>query len=682
MAKDPICGMYVEETEGALKTVVRGQEYYFCSETCMREFLAPELEFKNTKAMTALSFALGIPTLILTWMSILPPSIPTNLVLFLLATPVQFVAGWRFYRGMLHAIRARSANMDTLIATGTTAAWTYSTIDTFLPGFLPPATYYEVSALIIAFILLGRTLEHSLRRRASDAIRKLLELQPTTARLLRDGVEVEVPIEEVKVGDVVVVKPGDRVPVDGVIIEGSSYVDEKMITGESMPVAKYVGDEVIGGTINLSGVLKVRATKVGTDTVLAQIVKIVEEAQASKAPVERLADKVSAYFVPIVVTIAIASFLFWYVVLGEFLRGLTSFIAVLIVACPCALGLATPAAIVVGTGKGAENGVLIKGGEVIERMARIDTVVFDKTGTLTVGEPSVTEVVTMGSIDEAELIRYAASAEKMSQHPIAQAIVRRCEELGIQILELERFEEFPGEGVVAQICGKRVLVGNQRLFERFGVPYEAVSGLVNQMSERGETVAMVGIDGQVVGVIAVSDRPKANASEAIGELKRMGFKVVMLTGDNERTANAIARSLGIDEVVAHVRPDEKVKVIKSLQDSGRKVVMVGDGINDAPALAQADVGIAIGSGTDVAIESGNVVLISDDLRDVVGALRLGRATIRKVKQNLIWAFLYNTALIPVAASGFLNPILAGIAMAMSSISVVSNSLTLKRLRWR
>lgn len=677
MAKDPVCGMFVAESEDALKATVRGTTYYFCSESCLASFMAPEIELRRIKWLTVLSFALGIPTLVLTWMPLSIPAIPTSILLFLLATPVQFIAGSRFYRGMIHAFRARTSNMDTLIAIGTTAAWGYSAIVTFIPGVLPEALYYEVAALIIAFILLGRYLEHLVRRKASDAIRKLMELQPSTARVVRDGIEMELPVEEVVVGDMIVVKPGERIPVDGVVVEGLTSVDEKMITGESIPVAKEPGSEVIGGTINLGGMIVVRATKVGADTTLSQIIKLVEEAQAAQAPVERLANRVASIFVPVVVAVALSSLAIWTLLYGETIRGLTSFIAVLIIACPCALGLATPAAIVVGTGKGAERGILIKGGEVLERAQRIDAVVLDKTGTITKGVPSVAEVVPLNGFEEATVVKLAASAELGSQHPLADAIVRYARKLGIEPVRPKSLEEIPGHGVAAMVEEDLVLVGNKTLLERKGVSFEAAEPEVERLESMGYTVVFVAVNGVLAGLIGVFDELREGSAEAVSRLRQMGLRVLMVTGDNERVARAVAERVGITEVLANVKPQDKLNVVKMLQQQGLRVAMVGDGINDAPALTQADLGIAIGSGTDIAVESGGIVLIKDDPVDIARAVTLSRLTMRKIKQNLFWAFIYNTALIPVAAIGILNPILAAIAMALSSVSVLTNSLSLK-----
>lgn len=682
VAKDLVCGMYVVENEDALKLERKGTTYYFCSNTCLLEFQQPEKEMRKLRSLTALSFALGVPALVFTWVLPFPVTVlPNNVWLFLLATPVQFIAGWRFYRGLFHAVRARSANMDTLIAIGTTAAWLYSTVVTFVPGVFPEGVYFEVSALIIALILLGKLLEHVVKGKASDAVRKLLELQARTARVLRDGQEVEIPVEEVRVGDIMAVRPGEKIPTDGEVMEGHSAVDEKMITGESLPVDKKPGDKVIGSTINREGVLKVRATNVGQDTALAQIVRIVEEAQVARAPIERIADVVSSYFVPIVVFVAIASFVGWYFIAGKPVNfALTAFIAVLIIACPCALGIATPAAIVVGTGKGAENGILIKGGEHLENAQKTRAVVFDKTGTLTKGEPSVTDIVPFAGFSENELLITAASAEKNSEHPIGEAIVNEAKTRGLNLEEPIDFEAVPGHGVRATINGKKVLLGNRSLMKSNGLDYGAIEPDLERLENGGKTAMILALDGKTLGILAVADTLKENSARTVQKLKQMGIEVIMLTGDNERTAKAIAKNLGIDRVLSEVKPPEKAEVIKKLQAEGKTVAMIGDGVNDAPALAQADIGIAIGSGTDVAVETGGVVLIKDDPLDVVTAIQLSKKTMSKIKQNLFWAFIYNVVLIPVAGLGFLNPILAGAAMALSSVSVVTNSLTLRRFR--
>jgi len=688
--------MYVDEATSTLTGIVRGRTYYFCSETCLETFTAPEREMKRLKRMAALSLGIGFPLFVVAlgmglgwfWADLMEPM---NLVFFVLATPVQFVAGWRFYRGTWDAIRNRSANMDVLIAIGTTAAWGYSAIVTFLPFLgvrgISSETYYDTAAVIIGLILLGKYFEELAKGRASDAIRKLMDLAPRTAHVLRDGREEEVPVELVQVDDLVVVRPGERVPVDGLIVEGYSALDESMITGESIPVEKGVGDVAIGATINKTGLLKIRATRVGADTTLNQIIKLVEDAQVARAPIQKLADRVSAFFVPSVVAIATFTFFWWYIPMGQSVaHALVFFIAVLIIACPCALGIATPAAIMVGTGKGAENGLLIKGGEYLEKAHKLTTIVFDKTGTLTKGEPSVTDVVPLGSLSEHDLLHLAASAEKGSEHPLGEAIVRAAIERGLPVEDPQDFEAIPGHGIRARIGSRAVLLGNRKLMAQAGIPTDAAEASVQALENDGKTAMLLAVDGELAGVLAVADTLKEHSAEAVRALKAMGLEVLMLTGDNRRTAEAIARRAGVDLVLAEVLPGEKVEKIKELQAQGKVVAMVGDGINDAPALAQADVGIALGSGTDVAMEAGGIVLIKDDLRDVVASIQLSRKTVGKIRQNLFWAFFYNTALIPLAAGVLagvgivLNPIIAGAAMGFSSVSVVMNSMTLRRFK--
>ena len=695
MATDPVCGMYVDEGTH-LTAVVRGRRYYFCSETCLEAFSAPEKEIARLKRLTLFSLGIGIPLFVIGfgqglgwWLGGLEE--PVNLVFFALATPVQFVAGYRFYRGFLDAIRNKSANMDVLIAIGTTAAWAYSVVVTFLPflgvTLTEKGTYYDTAAVIVGLILLGKFLEEIAKGKASDAIRKLMDLAPRTARVVRDDREEEIPVEQVQVNDLVIVRPGERIPVDGVVVGGLSAVYEAMITGEPISAEKKVGDTAIGATINQTGLLRIRATHVGADTTLNQIIKLVEDAQASRAPIQRLADRVAAVFVPAVVGIAALTFFLWSVPLGESVaHALVFFIAVIIIACPCALGIATPAAIMVGTGKGAENGLLIKGGEYLEKAHKLTTVVFDKTGTLTKGRPSVTDVIRVGGLSDDEILRLAASAEKGSEHPLGEAIVRAAAERHLRLEDPTDFEAIPGQGVRARIGDRHVLLGNRTLMASAGIPAHAAESVLESIEEQGKTAMILAVDGKVAGVIAVADTLKDHSGAAVRALKAMGIEVIMLTGDNRRTAEAIARQLGIDRVIAEVLPAQKVDVIKELQKRGQVVAMVGDGINDAPALAQSDVGIALGSGTDVAMEAGGIVLIKDDLRDVVASIQLSRRTVRKIRQNLFWAFFYNTALIPIAAGVLagigivLNPIIAGAAMGFSSVSVVMNSMTLRRFK--
>ncbi len=615
-------------------------------------------------------------------------------VQFLLATPVQFWAGWRFYRGMWAALRHGAADMNTLIAVGTSAAYLYSAAATFAPqwftgGGLEPMVYYETASIIIVFILLGRYLEALAKGRTSEAIRRLIGLQARTARIVRDGQEVDVAVEDVAVGDVVVVRPGEKIPVDGVVLSGSSTIDESMITGESMPVEKGEGAEVIGATLNRTGTFRFRATKVGRDTALAQIIRLVEQAQGTKAPIQRLADRVAAYFVPAVIVIALVTAAVW-LAFGPppaLTYALLNFVAVLIIACPCALGLATPTAIMVGTGRGAEAGILIRGGEALEVAHRITAVVLDKTGTLTRGAPAVTDIVSADGYERATLLRLVGSAERGSEHPIGEAIVARAHTDGLALGEATAFEAIPGHGIAATVDGHRVLAGNTALMARHGVPLDGLGARADVLAGEGKTPMLVAIDGRPAGVISVADTLKRNSREVVAALQRMGLQVVMLTGDNRRTAEAIAEQVGIKRVLAEVKPDEKVAHIETLQGEGHVVAMVGDGINDAPALARADLGIAIGAGTDVAIESAGIVLIGDDLRGVLSAIALSRRTMRTIRQNLFWAFAYNVALIPVAAGVLypltgmlLSPVLAALAMAASSVTVVSNSLRLRAYR--
>ena len=693
MPTDPVCGMYVDEGTH-LTAIVRGRKYYFCSETCLETFTAPEKELARLKRLTALSLGVGIPLFVVAlgmglgwfWSNLMEPM---NVVFFVLATPVQFVAGWRFYRGFWDAIRSRSANMDVLIAIGTSAAWGYSAIVTFLPYVgvrgVDPATYYDTAAVIIGLILLGKYFEEIAKGKASDAIRKLMDLAPRTAHVLRDGREEEVAVELVQLEDLVIIRPGERVPVDGTIVEGFSAIDESMITGESIPVDKKIADTAIGATVNKTGFLKIRATRVGADTTLSQIIKLVEEAQIARAPIQKLADRVSSVFVPAVVAIATFTFFAWYIRLGQSVaHSLLFFIAVLIIACPCALGIATPAAIMVGTGKGAENGLLIKGGEYLEKAHKLTTVVFDKTGTLTKGKPSVTDVVAFGSTSEADVLRLAASAEKGSEHPLGEAIVRAAAARGFPTEDPVDFEAIPGRGIRARIGGRPVLLGNRKLMADAGVSIAGAESVLQRLEAEGKTAMILAVDAATVGVVAVADTLKDHSVEAVRALKAMGIEVIMMTGDNRRTAEAIARQAGVDRVIAEVLPDQKEERIKELQSAGKVVSMVGDGINDAPALARSDVGIALGSGTDVAMEAGGIVLIKDDLRDVVASIQLSRRTVQKIRQNLFWAFFYNAALIPLAAGVLagigivLNPIIAGAAMGFSSVSVVMNSMTLRR----
>jgi Cu+-exporting ATPase len=687
------------ERATALVSERGGRTYYFCSAGCQRTFESPEAELKSmrrrvTIALTgvlalailraAAFLALAAGATIVTWAPI--PALPWftwGVWLFILVTPVQFIGGWSFYLGSWSAIRTRRINMDFLIALGTTTAYLYSVAVVFFPRVLPVEVeernvYFEVSAVIIAFVLLGKYMEELIRKRSSAAVRKLMDLRPATARVVRGGVEMEVPAESVMIGDTVVVRPGEKIATDGLVLEGASAVDESMLTGESMPADKGPGSAVIGGTLNRAGLLRFRASRVGSETALAQIIRLVEEAQASTAPIQRLADRVTGYFVPAVVGISLVSFAAWWLA-GNFPQGLLAFIAVLIISCPCALGIATPAALMVGVGKGAEAGILIRGGEVLERAQALTTVVFDKTGTLTRGQPTVTDVVPLGKLAESELLGLAASLETGSEHPLGEAIVGAARHRGLPLSRLDRFEAIPGHGVRGEIDGRPVMLGNRRLFRREHLDVTAAESVLTRLEAEGKTAMLVGRNGTVAGVVAVADTLKPEARDAVAALRRERIGVVLLTGDNERTARAIAREVGIDRVMAEVLPGDKARLVQELKQRGEAVAMVGDGVNDAPALAAADIGIAIGSGSDVAKETGGIILIKDDVRDVVLGIRLSRATLRKIKQNIFWAFFYNAGAIPLAALGLLNPIIAAAAMALSSLSVIANAALLKRL---
>ncbi len=650
---------------------------------------ARERHLKDMKKKLIVAWTFGgiITLMTYRWLLGFDFEIPYMLwIQFALATPVIAYSGKEMFLKAVRSLRHKTLNMDVMYSMGVGSAYIASVLATV--GILPREyNFYEASVLLLAFLLLGRYLEHVAKGRTSEAIKKLMGLQAKKATVIRDGKEIEIPVSQVKVGDVVIVKPGEKTPVDGIVLEGESYVDESMITGEPIPNLKRKGDEVIGGTINKNSVLKIEAKRVGRDTVLAQIIKLVEEAQNTRPPIQRIADKVVTYFIPVVLTIALISFAYWgFIAKQPLIFAFTTLISVLVIACPCAFGLATPTALTVGMGKGAEMGILIKNGEVLE-IARKDTVVlFDKTGTLTKGKPEVTDVVTFG-IDEKELLELVASAEKRSEHPLGEAIVRKAQELGLELEEPEQFGAITGKGIKAKVKGREILAGNRKLLRENGDSTERVEKALHKLEDEAKTAIMIVIDGRIVGVIGIADTIKEHAKEAIEELHKIGKKVGMITGDNKRTANAIAKQLNIDYILAEVLPQDKANEVKKLQEKGEVVIFVGDGINDAPALAQADIGIAVSSGTDIAMESGEIVLIKNDIRDVVKAIKLSQKTLSKIKQNFFWAMIYNIILIPIAAG--LAYILLGIqfrpewaagAMSLSSVSVVTNSLMLKRVK--
>jgi len=634
--------------------------------------------FLTSLVFTVPAFVIGM---VLMWLGVEVPY--KEYILWALATPVQFYVGWQFYKGTWHSLRNRTANMDTLIAVGTSAAYLYSVyVMLFAPDI---GQYFETSTILITLVVLGKYLEAAAKGKTSEAIKRLIGLSPKTATVIRKGKELKINVDDVVVGDVIIVKPGEKIPVDGKVIEGDSSVDESMITGESIPVEKKKGDTVIGGTINKHGTLNFIATKVGENTTLSHIIKLIEDAQGKKAPIQRFADLVSAYFVPTVIIIAIATFLVWHFVLNkEFSFALITSVAVLVIACPCALGLATPTAIMVGTGKGAKNGILIKGGEALETAHKLKHIVFDKTGTITKGTPEVTDIVTLNSASEAQILKIAASVEKPSEHPLAEAIVKKAKAGKIALGKVTAFKAIPGYGIKAKLGGKQYFFGNAKHMKENKIDAKKVGDKVRLLEEQGKTVMMLAENKKLIGIVAVADTIKQSSKEAVQRLEEMGVTVYMITGDNARTAQAIAKQAGIAHVFSEVLPDQKAGYVKTLQKKG-KVAMVGDGINDAPALAQADIGIAMGSGTDVAMETGNIVLMRNDLLDVPKAIRLSKVTMSKIKQNMFWALFYNVLGIPIAAGvlypftgWLLSPIIAGGAMALSSVSVVTNSLLLKR----
>ncbi|HDR7915548.1 TPA: cadmium-translocating P-type ATPase [Bacillus wiedmannii] len=649
-------------------------------------------EIERQKKKFIISFILSFPLL---WAMVshfsftsfiyLPDMLMNPWVQLALATPVQFIIGGQFYVGAYKALRNKSANMDVLVALGTSAAYFYSvylSIRSIGSSEHMTDLYFETSAVLITLIILGKLFEAKAKGRSSEAIKKLMGLQAKTATVVRDGTEMKILIEEVVAGDIVYVKPGEKIPVDGEIVEGKSAIDESMLTGESIPVDKTIGDVVIGSTINKNGFLKVKATKVGRDTALAQIIKVVEEAQGSKAPIQRVADQISGIFVPVVVVIAIITFAVWmlFVTPGDFGGALEKMIAVLVIACPCALGLATPTSIMAGSGRSAEYGILFKGGEHLEATHRLDTVILDKTGTVTNGKPVLTDVIVADGFHEEEILRLVGAAEKNSEHPLAEAIVEGIKEKKIVIPSSETFEAIPGFGIESVVEGKQLLIGTRRLMKKFDIDIEEVSKSMEALEREGKTAMLIAINKEYAGIVAVADTVKDTSKAAIARLKKMGLDVVMITGDNTQTAQAIAKQVGIDHVIAEVLPEGKAEEVKKLQAQGKKVAMVGDGINDAPALATADIGMAIGTGTDVAMEAADITLIRGDLNSIADAIFMSKMTIRNIKQNLFWALAYNGLGIPIAAFGFLAPWVAGAAMAFSSVSVVLNALRLQRVK--
>ncbi|MEG4035931.1 heavy metal translocating P-type ATPase [Microcoleus sp. S36b_A4] len=645
--------------------------------------------------ISTLLFVGAIPAMTGLHLPFIPPWLHNFWLQLVLTSPVQFWCGKSFYVGAWKSFKRRVATMDTLIALGTSAAYFYSVFVTFFPGFLTaqgltPSVYYEVAASVIALILLGKTLENRAKGETSEAIRKLMGLQAKTARIVRNGEELEVPIAQVEIGDIVQVRPGEQIPVDGDVIEGASTVDEAMVTGESLPVKKQLGDEVIGATINKTGSFKFRATRVGKDTFLAQIVKMVQDAQGSKAPIQKLADQVTGWFVPVVISLALATFIIWFNTTGNFTLATVTMVGVLIIACPCALGLATPTAVMVGTGKGAENGILIKGAESLELAHQIQIIVLDKTGTLTEGKPTVTDFVTIKGTEnsnELKLLQLAASVERNSEHPLGEAVVRYAQSQEVNLTDVKDFEAIAGSGVRGVVAGKSIALGTLRWMQELGCDTEYLELRARALEAASKTVVWMAIEGKIEAILGIADALKPSSAQAVKALQKLGLEVAMLTGDNRATAESIAQSVGITRVFAEVRPDQKAAQIQALQRRGKIVAMVGDGINDAPALALADVGIAIGTGTDVAIAASDITLISGDLQGIVTAIKLSRATMRNIRENLFFAFIYNIAGIPIAAGilypifgWLLNPIIAGAAMAFSSVSVLTNALRLRNFK--
>ena len=688
MATDPVCGMNVDESSTSLISEQWGKRYYFCSTTCKLRFDKPELEMKALKQALAVAWPLTIIVAILTYVLHLDYG---NYVMLVLASIVQFYAGQRFYAGIIDAVKNKSANMDTLIAIGTSAAWAYSTVVVLFPAIFPTGgVYYDTSTIIIALILTGTYMQRLAESRASTAVSALMTLQPKIAHLVKGNDITDVSIEQIKEGDTLLVKPGEKMPTDSVVLEGESSVDESMITGESIPVTKRKGDKVTGGTMNTTSSLRIKAAKVGEDTALAQIIKIVRDAASSKVPIQKLADKVSSYFVPVVVLIGLVAALAWYFVGGVGLNvSILIFVSVLIIACPCALGIATPAALLVSSGKAAKDGILVKSGESLQMASKVNTIVLDKTGTLTKGKPEVTDVVPLSTYSEKQVLGLAAVAEVNSEHVLGKAIVARASNEKIKTEFPKKFNYKQGFGITAfDKNGRKIMAGNRELFGK-SLPEDTEKQL-QKLESDGKTTLIIGVDDKIIGLIALADVLKEDSKKAIDALQGSGKEVWLVTGDNERVANAVARQLGIKNVIAQSKPEQKMEKIIALQKSGKVVAMVGDGINDAPALTNADLGIAIGAGTEIAVQAGGIILIRNSIYNAYIALELGKRTMSKIRQNLFWAFGYNTILIPVAAGALIPfftisvysflPLLAAFAMAFSSVTVVSNSLLLARFK--
>jgi Cu+-exporting ATPase len=672
--------MFVDDKSATITKTVDKTKYYFCSSNCLVAFEAPEKEMRRLKYEAIFGGIFAAVAGVLFFLT----EIPYHEWIALFVTfPVQFVIGRRFYRGAWDGLKAKSANMDTLIALGTSAAWFYSAYVTFTGG---DGVYFEVAAIIIAATVIGKYLEEIMKHKATTALHKLMDLRPKVAKVLVKGKEIEKPISEVKIGDICVVRPGESIPTDGVVFEGHSEVNESMVTGESMPVSKYKGDSVIGGTINEGSMLKIKTTKVGEDTVLQQIIALVGQAQLQKIPIQHLVDKVAARFVPTVILIALGAFAFWSLTGQEFIFALTIAISVLIIACPCALGLATPTALVIGIGKAAAQGVLVREGSALELAKNVDTIVFDKTGTLTKGKPDVIDIVALKGKRE-DVLRIAAIAEHGSEHPLGRAIVKKADDLKLKVPEGSKYKTISGKGIIAEYKGSGIMVGNRALMGDYKINMRKVEPALKKYEAQAKTAILVSVDRQIIGIITLADTLKETSPAAVEKLKKLGKDIILLTGDNSETAKEVSKQVGISKFIANVKPGDKSAKIKELQAQGHKVAMVGDGVNDAPALAQADLGIAIGGGTDVAKETGQIVLIKDDLRDVAKAIEISNKTIGKIKQNLIWAFGYNVAAIPIAAGLLypsfgllLSPLIASIAMATSSASVVGNSLLMKIMK--